>query len=106
SYMKTEDTPEDTTKTSSSYIGLGLREDYSFIPNILKSFLEYRWTKSSGSSEYTKNYISLGVSHKLKLFGAETFLSGEVSHLMYKNKSVLDSDYNQTEFRFKISQKF
>jgi len=105
-YMKTEDTTEDTTRTSSDYKGLHLRECYSFIPDRLSSYLEYSWTNSAGTSEYTKNYISLGVSHKLKLFGAETFLSGEVSHLMYKNKTVLDSNYNQTEFRVKISQKF
>ena len=107
SYMKSEiDNPEDSVITTRNDKRLSLREEYSFIPDKMETFFEYSWIDSQGPSDFTKNYFSLGFDNKFKLFQTDLSIIGEISYVLYNNKSEKESNYNQMECRLKISQKF
>ncbi len=117
-YMKTEDKPKiienaDTDsertyidKKSNDYLSICIREEYSFIPDRFNTYFDYHWVNSGGDTEQTKNYFTIGGSHKFNLFRTETYISGEFAYLLYKNKTFAQRDYNQTELRLKITQRF
>ena len=105
-YMKTEDKPDTTEKTSNDYLSFSFREEYSFIPDKLNTYFDYHLLNYGGDEKQTKNCFTLGGNHKFNLFRTETYISGELAYLLYKNSTLAERNYNQTEFRLKISQKF
>ena len=80
--------------------------EYRLFDERIKPYLKWSLTNSSGTSDYTKNYYTFGISSRLNLFKKETFISGEISHLDYKYEDDSDNDYSRTKMRLRISQKF
>lgn len=109
SYFARKDSPEDTLETKSNYFNVGIAEEIRpklFKKGNFKTSLGYNWTRSTGDNKYTKHYITWGVYNQIKILPTDTFITLELSYMIYDDSNDSAEDYNQMRGILKFTQKF
>ncbi|HEX37494.1 MAG TPA: hypothetical protein ENG70_01345 [Candidatus Cloacimonetes bacterium] len=109
SYFARKDAPDTLETKKSNYFNVGISEEIR--PNLFKkgnfrTSLGYNWTRSTGDNKYTKHYITWGMYNQFKILPTDTFLTLELSYMIYDDSNDSAEDYNQMRGILKFTQKF